>query len=438
MTQAPGPAARGTGDGPGGPDAARARLVGELRGSGRLTSRTVEAAFLAVPRHVFLPEIVATEAYQDEAFVIKTGDDGMPVSSSSQPAIMAIMLEGLGLAPGHRVLEIGTGTGFNAALMAFLVGEQGCVVTVDIDADLVARARANLAAAGFADVVVTCGDGGFGAPGHAPYDRIIVTAGAWDLAPAWLAQLGPGGRIVLPLSVRGIQLCVALEREAGHWRSRSACRCGFIRMAGAFAGPESFLPLGPQPGLHVQTDEGRPVDAERLYSVLNGPATDVPTDVPADGLGDLGEADLWLTVTEPDLVRLTITGGGTSQSALLPLMPFGALAETGPAPEPGRAGDPGVAALLPLRPPAPGRYQTGEFHIAVRGFGPGGADLARYLAGQVVAWDDLGRPGASSLRLTAYPRGTAPGAPDEVIPAGPGQVILDRRHTRLALSWSAP
>src|SRR5262249_8992204 len=160
----------------GGPDAARARLVDELRDSGRLSSRAVEAAFRAVPRHGFLPEMVATEAYQDEAFVIKMGGDGMPVSSSSQPAIMPIILRQLGLARGNRVLEIGAGTGYNAALMAFLVGEGGSVVTVDIDADLAARARAKLVAAGYARVVVICGDGGFGAPDHAPFDRIIVTA----------------------------------------------------------------------------------------------------------------------------------------------------------------------------------------------------------------------------------------------------------------------
>jgi protein-L-isoaspartate(D-aspartate) O-methyltransferase len=433
MAGTPGTPSRGSGelDGRGGPDAARARLVSELRSSGRLTSRALEAAFRAVPRHVFLPEIAATEAYQDEAFVIKTDDDGMPVSSSSQPAIMAIMLEQLGLARGHRVLEIGTGTGYNAALMAFLVGEQGSVVTVDIDADLAARARANLAAAGYPEVVVICGDGGFGAPKQAPFDRIIVTAGAWDLAPDWLAQLGPDGRIVLPLSVRGIQLCVALEREDGHWHSRSACRCGFIRMAGAFAGPESFAPLGPQPGLHVQTDEGRPLDTDALYAVLSGPATDVPAGVQVVGLGELGEADLWLTVTEPDLVRLTITGGGPLRSTLLPLLPFGAMADSGTKPEAG-PGDLGVAALLPVRP-SPGVPGYGEFELAVRGFGPRGGGLAGHLAGRVVTWDELGRPGASSLRLNAYPRRT----PDEAIPAAPGRVILDRRHTRLALSWPA-
>jgi len=408
-------------------------MVRELRDGGRLTSPAVEAAFRAVPRHVFLPEMVATEAYQDEAFVIKTGDDGMPVSSSSQPAIMAIMLEQLGLAPGQRVLEIGTGTGYNAALMAYLVGEQGSVVTVDIDADLADRARANLAAAGAGEVIVICGDGGFGDPGHAPFDRIIVTAGAWDLAPDWLAQLGPGGRLVLPISVRGIQLCVALEREAEHWRSRSACRCGFIRMAGAFAGPEAFQPLGPQPGLHVQADDGRALDTDALYAVLEGPATDVPAGVRVIGLGELGEADLWLAVTEPGLIRLTVTGSGSLHGTPLPLLPFGAMADPASLAD----GDEGVglAALLPLRTPAPADVRRyGEFEVAVRGFGPRAAGLAGHLAGRVLAWDERGRPGASELRLKAYPTGT----PEEALPSGPDQVILERRHTRLALSWPAP
>jgi protein-L-isoaspartate(D-aspartate) O-methyltransferase len=418
------------------PDAARSRLVDELCHSGRLTSPAVEAAFRSVPRHLFLPEMAASEVYQDEAFVIKTGADGLPVSSSSQPAIMAIMLEQLGLAPGHRVLEVGAGTGYNAALMTHLVGESGSVVTVDIDADMVARAQANLAAAGYLNVTVVCGDGAFGVPGYAPYDRVIVTAGAWDLAPGWLAELGPGGRIVLPLSVRGIQLCLALEREAGHWRSRSACRCGFIRMAGVFASPELFVPVGPQPGLHAQSDDGRPLDAGALYAALTGPVTDVPCGVQVAGLGELAEADLWVTLTEPGLVRLTITGGEQLRSRVvrggaLPMLPFGALAGSGDLREPRWAGEFGVAALIPGRPwmpPADRRYS--ECGIVARGFGPAGADLARQLAGRVSAWHERGRPRATGLSVTAYPL-PAPVAPR------PGQTILDRRHTRLALSWPA-
>jgi protein-L-isoaspartate(D-aspartate) O-methyltransferase len=453
-----------------GADEARTRLVDELRAGGRLTSRSVEAAFRAVPRHVFLPEIdPVSQAYQDEAFVIKTDEDGLPVSSSSQPAIMAIMLEQLGVAEGQRVLEIGTGTGYNAALMTHLVGPEGSVVTMDIDPDLANRARANLVAAGYPDVIVICGDGGFGAREFAPYDRIIVTAGAADLAPEWLAQLGPGGRIALPLGLRGIQLCMALERSGGlGWRSRAACRCGFIRMAGSYAGTEPYVPVGPQPGLHVQTDQidHKAMDADVLWSVLNGPVTDVLTGVRVAGLGELGEADLWVTIMEPGLARLTITGGGTLRGSVLPLLPFGALAATEASEGLGMAG------LLPAapfaQPPAgepggpggPGEHRFAEFEVAVRGFGPWGALLAERLAGRVAAWRSFGRPRAADLVVTAYPRTPRPpGQGDEsagaaaeappvappaspfsevpAVPVRPGQTVLDRPHTRLVLTWPA-
>ncbi len=413
-----------------GPDAARARLVDELRDTGRLTSPAIEAAFRGVPRHLFLPELTASDAYQDEAFVIKADAEGMPLSSSSQPAIMAIMLEQLGVAPGQRVLEIGTGTGYNAALMAHLVGEQGTVVTLDIDAALVARARRALATAGYPGVIALCGDGGYGAPGYAPFDRVIVTAGAWDLPPAWLAQLGPGGRIVLPLSLRGIQLCVALERRDGHWRSRSACRCGFIPMAGSFASPEPFVAFGPQPGLHVQADDGRPLDTRALYAALTGPVADVPAGVQVAGLGELGDADFWVTITDSDLVRLTIAGTGQLRAAVLPLLPFGALAGSAGARQPDWAGEFGVAALVPARPSPREERRPEDFGVVARGFGPWGGELARRLAGRVAAWQELGRPRASGLSVIAYPR-------PAVVADRPGQVVLDRRHARLALSWPA-
>src|ERR1700733_6911247 len=177
-------------------EAARAQMAADLRSHGRALSKPVQDAFASVPRHLFLPEIGAAEAYRDEAFVLKCGPEGLPATSASQPAMMAIMLEQLDLLPGHRVLEIGTGSGYNAALMSSITGPAGTVTTVDIDAELVERARAGLAAAGFPDVSVLCADGGYGDPDGAPYDRIIVTAGAWDIAPAWLDQLTATGLLV--------------------------------------------------------------------------------------------------------------------------------------------------------------------------------------------------------------------------------------------------
>ena len=123
------------------------------------------------------------------------------------------------------------------------------------------------------------------------------------------------------------------------------------------------------------------------------------------------------------------------RSTLLPLLPFGAMADSGTGPGAAGRGELGVAALLPVRP-APGGRGYGELEIAVRGFGPRGAGLAGHLAARVLTWDELGRPGASSLRLNAYPVG-APEAAPPALPADTGQLILDRRHTRLALSWPA-
>ena len=278
-------------------------------------------------------------------------------------------------------------------------GERGPVVTVDIDADLVGKARANLAARRATPAcILVCGDGGFGAPGHAPYDRIIVTAGAWDLAPDWLAQLGPGGRIVLPLSVRGIQLCVALERGDGHWRSRSACRCGFIRMAGAFAEPEPFAARsGRSPGC-----TSRPTTGGRWTPARSTPRwpTRPPTCRPAcrsSGLGELGEADLWLTITEPDLVRLTITGRGASCGArCCRWCRWGAgRAPPGrPRASRGRGSSGWPRCCRPGRRRA-GRAPPGGFEVVVRGFGARGPRLAA-AAGRAGA--GLGRSWAGPAR----------------------------------------
>ena len=159
-------------------------LVDNLNSAGNVQTPRVEEAFRQVPRHLFLPGVALDQVYSDVSIPTKRIEDQV-VSSSSQPAIMAVMLEQLQLEPGHRVLEIGSGTGYNAALMAQIVGDSGRVVTVDIDEDLVAGARGNLSLAGFGEVQLFCGDGAFGYQGSAPYDRIILTVAAWDIAPAW-------------------------------------------------------------------------------------------------------------------------------------------------------------------------------------------------------------------------------------------------------------
>lgn len=216
------------------------------RGAVRL-SPAVERALLAVPRHLFVPGVPLREAYADIA-IPTHWEDGVPISSASQPAIVALMLEQLRVEPGMRILEVGAGTGYNAALLAELAGSHGHVVTLDIDAEIVAEARAHLDAAGYTGVRAIAADGAAGWPAEAPYDRIMLTASASDLTPAWLDQLAEGGLLVLPLWLAGAEMSVALRKEGDTLRSESLTPCGFMRLRGAEAGDErrATLPGGRQ------------------------------------------------------------------------------------------------------------------------------------------------------------------------------------------------
>jgi len=338
--------------------------------------------------------------------------------------MMAIMLDQLGLEHGHRVLEIGTGTGYNAAVMSAVVGPGGEVVTMDIDPELVARARSSLHAAGYDMVTVKCADGGYGDPEGAPFDRIIVTAGAWDIAPAWLAQLAPGGRLVLPLSIRGIQLSVGLQRAGEAWLSTSAWRCGFVRMLGAFAGPEEVIRLSEPSAFAFQVSDGYPIDAQALWAALAADeAADEPVAVELATVADIADLDLWLTMTASKLDRLTVVSMPASSPGLTPLPPFGALVIGAT-----EADELGIAMLMPTDPgsPEPNAGWAGAF---VRGLGPGGPELAVNVAALSERWAELGRPGAQDLAMLVWPGSEQPGEPLE------GWLVLERPSVTIAAGW---
>jgi protein-L-isoaspartate(D-aspartate) O-methyltransferase len=221
----------------------RRELVERLRRHGHLTDPRVAAAFLDTPREAFLPDHArrrGVEAvYRDEAIVTRRDPaTGLPLSSSSQPAIMARMLEMLDVEPGPRVLEIGAGTGYNAALLALLAGREGSVTTVELDRDVAAAARdALLATRSSARVML--GDGRAGAPEVAPLDRIVVTASTPSIPRAWFDQLRPGGVLVLPLRLStvlfSVQAVVAFRKVAAGFDSIAITAGGFMALRG---GPE--------------------------------------------------------------------------------------------------------------------------------------------------------------------------------------------------------
>ena len=405
-------------------------FVEDLKSKGCIQSPSVEGAFRAVPRHLFLPDVSLERVYSDDAILTKR-IDGEVVSSSSQPAIMAIMLEQLQLQPGHRVLEIGAATGYNAGLMAHLVGDSGLVVTVDIDEDLVEGAREHLAAAGLDRVSVVCRDGGLGYPDRAPYDRIILTVGAWDIAPAWRDQLTPGGRLLLPLDVKGgIQKSVAFDQTGGHLESVSVKDCGFMTLRGYFAKPQASIPLGPEPGMSISVDDGVEVDGDAVYGLLlSEPSKDRSTGVHASpGEVVFGGLALWLSLREPGLCGISAEGHIADRGIVPCFVEYPG--EWRRCWTMGLLGDDGLCVLV--RPPNQDssseeldRPQTSE--LFVRSFGLG-AELANRLVDQVIAWDAAGRPSSEGLRIRAYPKDT------DYVPST-DEFVVGKRWTQLVLDW---
>jgi protein-L-isoaspartate(D-aspartate) O-methyltransferase len=430
----------------------REQLAAQVIAANGIGDERIAAALRDVPRHLFLPELPPEWAYADDAIVTKRDESGRPVSSSSQPAMMAIMLDQLGLAPGQRVLEIGAGTGYNAALIRHIVGGSGQVTSLDIDEDLVEKARAHLASAGYPDVTVLCADGAEGCPAYAPYDRIIATVGVSDLAPAWLDQAAPAARIVVPLDVRGTQVCVAFARAGdGRWVSRSLAPCGFMRMRGSLAGPERVVTLAP--GLYVTLPDGvtqpggQEADGDALAAVMAGPSVRHPTGVSAGPAEVFWELGLWLATREPRACRVDEEGPADPGRAgrLGRRREAAAASPLGHAPLRGRGWratvglleSGGIAVLTTTPGPAdpadttapPGPELTaGALTLVAAGFGPGASELAADLAAHTRAWDEAGRPGVAGLHVDAYPRPAAatPGADRNVL-------VMDRFFTRFAV-----
>jgi protein-L-isoaspartate(D-aspartate) O-methyltransferase len=393
------------------PEDLREQMISHIRTVGHLRSERIEQAFRAVPRHRFVPAASVEEAYANKAITIKPGKD-RPTSCISVPTVVAMMLGQLDPQPGDRVLEIGAGTGYNAALLAELVGDTGSVTTVDIHPDVTDHARHALAETGYDRVQVVTGDGALGEPDHAPYDKIIVTVGPWDLPPAWFDQLAPGGILVVPLHWRGQARSVAFVRHDTHLRAENSQLCGFIPMIGIVPTGEKTGNITEHVALHWDTDQN--IDPAALAEVFTEPETTVWAGASVVANEPFDHIWLWLTATEPGTCRLDAEDEAIEAGLCRPAFSYRtpAIVEGG-----------SLAYLTKPRPvddPDGGR----RYELGATGHGPAAVQLAERLVAQIRRFD---RDRTAQPVITAYPAATA----DEDLPAG---VVIDKHHVRMVVT----
>jgi protein-L-isoaspartate(D-aspartate) O-methyltransferase len=197
-------------------------VIRQIAGRGVRSARVLDA-MRAVERHLFVPPAAASEAYEDRPLPIGEGQ------TISQPYMVASMTEALDVTAEHRVLEIGTGSGYQTAILAMLARE---VISMERHASLAERARAALDATHINNVTIIVGDGSAGHPSAAPYDRILVTAGAPVVPDTLKNQLSDGGRLVIPVGPSAFQRVTIVDRTADGFRVQEGDGCVFVPLVG--------------------------------------------------------------------------------------------------------------------------------------------------------------------------------------------------------------
>ena len=218
-----------------GPDWARLRreMVQTQLARRDISDPGVLRAMESVPRERFVPPELHSEAYGDHPLAIGHGQ------TISQPYIVALMTQALRPGPGAKILEIGTGSGYQTAVLAEMGAE---VYTVERYKALSDKARQALADLGYADVRFLVGDGTLGWPEFAPYDGILVTAGAPSAPEPLKRQLAEGGRLVVPVGDESYQELLTIERSGQEWATRSVCPCRFVKLIGKEGWREGSAP----------------------------------------------------------------------------------------------------------------------------------------------------------------------------------------------------
>ncbi len=382
--------------------ALRQAMVTALRDEGLITSEAVAAAMNAVPRHEFAPDESLKNVYQTSTTLWpKTDTNGRKTSVVSAANIQAIQLGQADVRPGMNVLEIGSG-GYNAALIAEVVGPAGAVTTVDIDADIVDRARAGLVRAGYERVNVVHADAEHGVAQYAPYDRIIVTVGAWDIPPAWLEQLTPNGRIVVPLRFAGITRLIAFDRVPDEPKlTADNYRLGaFVPMQGDGAATEKLTVVTPDIGLRVDQGSTLTFDVPALRKALHSTPVERWSGTPFDMPDEL---ELYLLTSGPEMPILHAAQDAVDQGVV-------------------------DRTVRPAGAPRHARTHTvSGYETGVIAHGPEAAQVGDELLSMIRAWaDDYYRRNAAQIAYHPGEAGTSASAGWHTT----------RRHGVLTVAWS--
>jgi protein-L-isoaspartate(D-aspartate) O-methyltransferase len=202
-------------------------LINKLKEEGYIKTKDVEKAFLEVPREIFLPDEIKKYAYEDTPLQIGNGQ------TISAPHMVAIMAEALDIKKDQKILEIGSGSGYHAAIVAKLIGEKGHIYTIERFPVLSEFAKENLKKAGIKNVTVETGDGSEGLQKYAPYDRIYVTCAAPDVPPPLIKQLKDEGKLLIPI---GETICTLelIEKKKDKIISKDLGGCAFVPLIGKY------------------------------------------------------------------------------------------------------------------------------------------------------------------------------------------------------------
>jgi len=394
-------------------DELRTALAETLVDQGAIKSARVEAALRRLPRHQFLPGVDLDEVYGNVAVYTKADATGTSISAASQPIIVVRQLEQLDLQPGETVFEAGAGTGINAGYMALIVGPEGKVYTVDFDSDIVDGARKGLANAEINNVEVILGDGALGLPEAAPFNKIIATVGAHEVPSAWLQQLAPGGRLVVPVRLRGTaSRSIAFERIADRWRSVSSELCVFMPLRGIGDDARRYVDL--TEGVTLQVHRDQRADAELLAQTLDTDRYETWTGVVFGVNVSFEWMELWLACTMPNsLMRMNVQREQPGSAKVTPMFGWGSMTTVQ---------NRSLAYLTLRKLDCPDSL----YEVGVVGHGSDGAALADEVAHQVIVWDKNFRGREARFEMPDYP---------ETADASVGRFVLDRPRHPITVIW---